>query len=143
VRPATRRSWPNGAVTHDELLPLKTIAARLPCDFQNPGRFVPGRPLVQGMRVALSTEVSHTYEELMERILHAGLAYADTVDQQTSLVVCDEPGPEQGRGYQAGELGIPLVDDAEFMALLKRTVGGIEVEMFADATCSGDQLALF
>ncbi len=143
VRPVTRRSWPNGAVTHEELLPLKTIAARLPCDFQNPGRFVPGRPLVQGMRVALSTELTHTYEELMERILHAGLAYADTVDQQTSLVVCDEPGPEQGRGYQAGELGIPLVDDADFMALLELTVGGTEVEMFADATCSGEQFTLF
>lgn len=143
VRPVKRRSWPNGQVTHDELLPLRTIAARLPCDFQNPGRFVAGRPLVQGMRVALSTEVSHTYEELIERILHAGLAYADIVDQQTSLVVCDEPGPEQGRGYQAGEMGIPLVADADFIGLLERTVGGTGVEEFADATLRGEQFTLF
>jgi DNA polymerase-3 subunit epsilon len=138
-----RRNWPNGQVTHDELLPLRTIAARLPCDFQNPGRFVAGRPLVQGMRVALSAEVSHTYEELIERILHAGLAYADIVDQQTSLVVCDEPGPEQGRGYQAGEMGIPLVTDADFLGLLERTVGGTGVEEFADATLRGEQFTLF
>lgn len=143
VRPVKRRSWPNGQVTHDELLPLRTIAARLPCDFQNPGRFVAGRPLVQGMRVALSAEVSHTYEELIERVLHAGLAYADIVDQQTSLVVCDEPGPEQGRGYQAGEMGIPLVTDADFLGLLERTVGGTGVEEFADATLRGDQFTLF
>jgi DNA polymerase-3 subunit epsilon len=143
VRPVKRRSWPNGQVTHDELLPLRTIAARLPCDFQNPGRFVAGRPLVQGMRVALSAEVSHTYEELIERILHAGLAYADIVDQQTSLVVCDEPGPEQGRGYQAGEMGIPLVTDADFLGLLERTVGGTGVEEFADATLRGEQFTLF
>lgn len=143
VRPVTRRSWPNGQVTHDELLPLKTIAARMPGDFQNPGRFVAGRPLVQGMRVALSAEVSHTYEELIERILHAGLAYADTVDAQTSLVICDDADPDQGRGYQAAEMGIPLVCDAEFMALLDGVVGGTGVERFTDATLSGDQFALF
>lgn len=143
VRPVSRRRWPNGLVTHDELRPLKTVASRLPCSYQNPGRFIAGRPLVQGMRVALSSEVTHTYEELIERILHAGLAYADTVDQQTSLVICDELDPEQGRGYQAGENGIPLVGDADFMSLLQRVVGGTGVEQFTDATLSGDQYALF
>jgi DNA polymerase-3 subunit epsilon len=143
VRPVKRRSWPNGQVTHEELLPLKTIAARLPCDFQNPGGFMTGRPLVQGMRVALSSEVTHTYEELIERVLHAGLSYADIVDQQTSLVICNELEPDQGRGYQAREMGIPLVSDADFMALLERIVGGTGVEEFADATLSGDQFALF
>ncbi|HYO02699.1 MAG TPA: DEDDh family exonuclease [Mycobacterium sp.] len=143
VRPVRRRGWPNGQVTHEELLPLKTIAARLPCDFQNPGRFVAGRPLVQGMRVALSAEVTHTYEELIERILHAGLAYADIVDQQTSLVICNELEPDQGRGYQAGEMGIPLVSDADFMTIVERIVGGTGVEEFSDATLSGDQFTLF
>jgi DNA polymerase III subunit epsilon len=143
VRPVRRRSWPNGQITHDELMPLKSVAARLPCDFQNPGRFVAGRPLVQGMRVALSTEVTHTYEELIERILHAGLAYADIVDQQTSLVICDEAEPEQGRGYQAGEMGVPLLRDADFMTLVEGIVGGIGVEEFTDPTLSGDQFTLF
>jgi DNA polymerase-3 subunit epsilon len=143
VRPVSRRRWPNGSITHDELRPLKTIASRLPCTFQNPGRFVVGRPLVQGMRVALASEVTHTYEELIERILHAGLAYADTVDQQTSLVICDELEPEQGRGYLAQENGVPLVSDADFMSLLQRVVGGTGVEEFTDATLSGDQYALF
>ena len=143
VRPVRRRSWPSGQITHDELRPLKTIAARLPCPFQNPGRFVDGRPLVQGMSVALSNEVAHTYEELIERILHAGLAYTDAVDQQTSLVISDEPEPDQGRGYQAGEMGIPLVTDADFMRLLDRVVGGTGLEVFTDATLSGDQFTLF
>jgi DNA polymerase III subunit epsilon len=143
VRPVRRRRWPNGRITHDELVPLKAMAARLPCDFQNPGRFVAGRPLVQGMRVALSAEVSRTYEELIERMLHAGLAYADTVDQQTSLVLCNHPEPDQGRGYQAAEMGVPLVRDEDFMVLLDGVVGGTGVEQFADATLSGDQFALF
>ncbi|MCV7430156.1 DEDDh family exonuclease [Mycolicibacterium bacteremicum] len=143
IRSVSRRIWPSGQVTHDELRPLKVLAARIPCTFQNPGPYVAGRPLVQGMRVALSAEMSRTHEEVIERILHAGLAYAENVDQQTSLVVCNEPAPEQGKGYQAAELGIPLVTDAAFMAMVDRVVGGTDVEDFTDATGDGDQFALF
>ena len=42
VRPATRRCWPNGRVTHDELRPLKMVAARVPCPWTQP------RPLRAG-----------------------------------------------------------------------------------------------
>ena len=143
LRPVERRSWPNGLITHEELRPLKVIASRLPCPYLNPGRFVPGRPLVQGMRVALSAEVSRTHEELVERILHAGLAYADAVDPETSLVICNEPAPEQGKGYQARELGVPLVSDAEFMNCLDGVVGGTGIEEFSDHTLNGGQFALF
>jgi DNA polymerase-3 subunit epsilon len=143
VRPVQRRTWPNGQVTHDELRPLKMIAARLPCPYQNPGRFIAGRPLVEGMAVALSAEVAHTYEELIERILHAGMAYTEAVDQQTSLVICDETSPDQGRGYLAGEMGVPLVGDADFMSLLEHVVGGTGLEEFTDATLTGDQFTLF
>ncbi|MGE0221283.1 DEDDh family exonuclease [Mycolicibacterium sp.] len=143
VHPVTRRSWPNGRITHDELRPLKALAARLPCPYLNPGRFVAGRPLVQGMRVALSPEVERTHEELLERILHAGLAYTDAVDAETSLIVCNEPAPEQGKGYQARELGIPLVSDAEVMRCLDSVVGGTGIEEFTDTTPAGDQFVLF
>ena len=143
VRKVSRRTWPNGRVTHDEFRPLKTIAARMPCAYENPGSFVAGRPLVQGMRVALSSEVTHTYEELIERILHAGLSYTENVDQQTSLVICNEPEPDQGKGYQAVELGIGLVTDDEFMRLLDHVVGGKDVEQFTDVIPPGDQITLF
>lgn len=143
VRPVTRKSWPNGRVTHEELRPLKTVAARLACPYENPGRYVAGRPLVQGMRVALSAEVTHTYEELIERTLHAGLSYSEAVDQQTSLVICDERNPDQGKGFQASEVGIPLVTDADFMTMLDRVVGGTDVERFTDTTLAGDQFTLF
>ena len=65
--------------------------------YVNPGRFIAGRPLVQGMRVALSAEVTRTHEELIERIVHAGLAYADTVDPETSLVICNDRNPDRAR----------------------------------------------
>ena len=143
VHPVTRRSWPNGRGTHDELHPLKVVAARRPCPYANPGRFVPQRPLVQGMRVGLAGVQGRTYEEVLERILHAGLAYTDTVDQHTSLIVCDETSPEQGKGYQAAGLGVPLVCTADFIDLLDTVVGGADIEAFTDATTVDDQFTLF
>jgi DNA polymerase-3 subunit epsilon len=143
VRPVTRRQWPNGEVTHEELRPLKVLASRLPCPYLNPGRFVAGRPLVQGMRVALSAEVVRTHEELIERIVHAGLAYTDAVDPETSMVICNEAAPEHGKGYQAHELDVPLVKDADFLRILDSVAGGTSIEEFTDNTLAGDQFALF
>lgn len=143
IRSVSRRIWPNGQITHEELRPLKVLAARMPCDHLNPGRYVAGRPLVQGMRIALSAEMTHTHEEVIERIIDAGLSYAENVDQQTSLVVCNDAAPAQGKGYQAVEQGIPLMGDAEFMTLIGQAVGGTDVEEFTDTTADGDQYALF
>ncbi len=144
VHPVTRRTWPNGRVTHDELHPLKVTAARRPCLYANPGRYVPGRPLVQGMRAALAAEVAgRTHEELIERILHAGLTFTETVDQHTSLIVCDAAAPEQGKGFQASGLGVPLIASADFMQLLETVVGGASIEPFSDTTNVDDQFTLF
>ena len=143
VRPVTRRRWPNGRVTHDELRPLKVLASRMPCPYLNPGPYAPGRPLVQGMRVALAAEVRRTHEELVERILHAGLAYSDTVDLETSLVVCNDSAPEQGKGFLARKLGVPVVTDAQFMDSLRAVLGGTDMEEFVDVTTVEEQLALF
>lgn len=143
VRPVTRRRWPNGRVTHDDLRPLKMLASRMPCRYLNPGRYVGGRPLVQGMRVALSAECTRTHEEIVERILHAGLAYSDSVDPDTSLVICNESRPEQGKGYLARELGVPVVSDAQFMDSIASVAGGTGIEEFADATVPAEQFALF
>src|SRR5690349_17498583 len=142
LRPVERRAWPSGLVTHEELRPLKMIASRLPCPYLNPGRFVRGRPLVQGMRIALSAEVARTHEELVERILHAGLAYTDAVDPETSLVICNQPSPDQGKGYQARELGVPLISDAEFLTYLDGVIAGTGIEEFTDHTLDGGQYAL-
>ncbi|HEX5144201.1 MAG TPA: DEDDh family exonuclease [Mycobacterium sp.] len=143
VRPATRSRWPNGRVTYDELRPLKALASRLPCPYLNPGRYVAGRPLVQGMRVALSSDVVRTHDELVERIVHAGLAYSDCVDVETSLVICNEESPEQGKGYLAREIGVPMVSDMQFMDSIGRVIGGTGVDEFTDTTVAGEQFALF
>ena len=143
VRPATRRRWPNGRVTHEELKPLKVLAARTPCPYLNPGHYVGGRPMVQGMRVALSSEVRRTHEELVERILHAGLAYSESVDPETSMVICNDSNPLQGKGFTAREIGVPVVSDSEFMDNVSHVIGGTGVEEFTESTSAGDQFALF
>ncbi|BCQ06892.1 DNA polymerase III subunit epsilon [Mycobacterium heckeshornense] len=143
VRPVTRRRWPNGRVTHDELRPLKMLASRMPCPYLNPGPYVQGRPLVQGMRVALAAECSRTHEELVERILHAGLAYSDAVDRDTSLVVCNDPRPVHGKGYLARELGVPVVSDAVFLDCVSEVRGGTAIEEFIDPARVDEQFVLF
>jgi DNA polymerase-3 subunit epsilon len=143
VHPVTRRRWPNGRVTHDELRPLKVLASRMPCPYLNPGPYAAGRPLVQGMRVALAAEVRRTHEELVERILNAGLAYSDSVDLETSLVVCNDSDPVQGKGYLARKLGVPVVTDAQFMDSVRAVTGGTNMEEFVDITTVDEQLALF
>ncbi|MBS4727779.1 DEDDh family exonuclease [Mycobacterium sp. SM1] len=139
VRPVTRHYWPNGRVTHEELRPLKMLASRMPCPYLNPGRYVRGKPLIQGMRVALTAQVTRTQEELIERILHAGLAYADTVDPDTSLVICNEPCPECGNGHLARQLGVPVVSDGYFMAHAEDVVAGTCTPQIADARAAGGQ----
>ena len=143
IRPVSRKRWPNGAVTHDKLDSLKTLALRMPCPYLNPGRYEQGGPLVQGMRVALSAEVRRTHDELLERILHAGLAYADAVDTETSLVICNEPEAAQGKGYQARELGVPTVSDEQFMRSVAAVSGGVGIEAFEQSVDQGQQFALF
>lgn len=143
VRPVGRRRWPNGRVTHDQLRPLKTLASRMACPYLNPGRYVRGEPLVQGMRVALSAEVKRTHEELVERILHAGLAYSDAVDTETSLVVCNEPQPRRGKGFQARELGVPTVSDEQFLRGVGTVAEGTGIEQFRQPADRGQQFALF
>ncbi|QUR69280.1 DEDDh family exonuclease [Mycobacterium spongiae] len=143
VHPVTRRRWPNGRVTHDELRPLKVLASRMPCPYLNPGRYVMGRPLVQGMRVALAAELGRTHEELVERILSAGLAYSDVVDGETSLVICNEADPGHGKGYHARQLGVPMVTEAQFIDCIRAVAGGSKMEQFTDTTGVDEQFTLF
>jgi DNA polymerase-3 subunit epsilon len=94
------------------------------------------------MRVALAAEVERTHEELVERILHAGLAYADAVDRETSLVICNEHRPAQGKGYLARELGVPTVSDAKFMDRVGAVVNGTGADGIVATACAGEQFAV-
>ena len=72
-----------------------------------------------------------------------GLAYADAVDPETSLVICNETAPDHGKGFQARELGVPTVSDEQFMRRVAAVTGGIGVETFEPSVDQGQQFALF
>jgi DNA polymerase-3 subunit epsilon len=58
-------------------------------------------------------------------------------------VVCNVTAPEQGKGYHARQLGVPVVSDAHFMDNVGAVVGGRSMEQFVDTTMVDEQFALF
>ena len=48
-----------------------------------------------------------------------------------------------GQGYQARELGVPVVSDADFMDSVNAVVQGTGVDEFAPNANEGQQFALF
>jgi DNA polymerase-3 subunit epsilon len=92
------------------------------CPYPNPGRWEPGGPLVQGMRVAISGDTSVDREELEDRAVEAGLHVAGSVSRLTSLLVTNEPDGWTGKARRARDLGTPVVDEAGFVQLLAGVV---------------------
>ena len=94
--------------------------------------------------MALSSEVRRTHEELVERIMHAGLAYCYTrLDAEASVVICNDPNAQHGKGFHARELGVPTISDFDFITALDSVIGGTSVEEFTDPAVAGEQFALF
>jgi DNA polymerase-3 subunit epsilon len=91
---------------------------RPPCPYPNPGRWRPGSPLVQGMRVAISGDTALDRELLEDRAIEAGLHIASSVSRLTSLLVSNDPGSWTSKARRARELGTPVVDEQRFLALL-------------------------
>ncbi|MFH8370715.1 DEDDh family exonuclease [Streptomyces sp. NPDC018031] len=99
---------------------------RPPCPYPNPGRYVPGEQLTQGMRVAFSGDTSVDRELLEDRAVEAGLHVATSVSRLTSLLVTNDPGSPTSKVAKARSFGTPVVDEAAFMQLLQhvRPAGG-------------------
>ena len=53
------------------------------------------------------------------------------------------PRPEQGKGYLARQLGVPVISDAQFLDCVRAVVGGTSMEEFTDVTAVDEQFALF
>ncbi|NJQ02095.1 DEDDh family exonuclease [Streptomyces zingiberis] len=92
---------------------------RLPaCPYPNPGRYRPGAPLVQGMRVAFSGDTSVDRELLEDRTVEAGLHVSGSVSRLTSLLVTNDPEAGTGKAVRARTVGTPMVDEGAFLQLL-------------------------
>ncbi|MGW0931308.1 DEDDh family exonuclease [Streptomyces sp. NPDC002644] len=91
---------------------------RPPCPYPNPGRYVPGEPLRQGMRVAFSGDTSVERELLEDRATEAGLHVAGSISRLTSLLVTNDPDSGTSKTVKARQFGTPVVDEAAFGQLL-------------------------
>ncbi|WP_267241423.1 DEDDh family exonuclease [Streptomyces sp. PR69] len=89
------------------------------CPHPNPGRYEPGKPLMQGMRVAISGDTSVDRELLEDRAIEAGLHIATSVSRLTSLLVTNDPDAATSKVVKARSYGTPVVDEAAFTQLLR------------------------
>ncbi|MER6914951.1 DEDDh family exonuclease [Streptomyces sp. NPDC000594] len=89
------------------------------CPYPNPGRYEPGRPLRQGMRVAISGDTSIDRELLEDRAIEAGLHIATGVSRLTSLLVTNDPHAPTSKTARARSYGTPVLDEAAFTQLLR------------------------
>ena len=102
--------------------PFRPARRRPACPYPNPGRWQQNRPLVQGMRVAISGDTATDREVLEDRVAEAGLHVATSVSSRTSLLVTNEVGGWTTKARRAREVGTPVVDEAAFLQLLQQVV---------------------
>ncbi|AKH81693.1 DNA polymerase III subunit epsilon [Streptomyces sp. CNQ-509] len=93
---------------------------RLPASpYPNPGRYVRGGRLKQGMRVAFSGDTSVDRSLLEDRAVEAGLHVAGSVSRYTSLLVTNDPGAPTSKVTRAAAHGTPVIDEAAFLHLMR------------------------
>jgi DNA polymerase-3 subunit epsilon len=120
--------------------PLMHLAPELPpalrktakCAYVNPGRLPPGGPLIQGMHVAITGETITPREELYARSLRAGLDVLNGVNSKTSLLVTNDLSTGTGKARAAIALGIPVVDEANYLCLISSVAPGTAKEQLAN-----------
>ena len=109
VHPVTRRRWPNGRVTHDELRPLKALASRMPCPYLNPGPYVRRRPAGAGHagRAGCRGRADPRRAGRADPARRSGLRRRGRPGNLAGDL--QRHRPARGKGYQAHELGVPFV----------------------------------
>ncbi|WP_371543574.1 TerD family protein [Streptomyces sp. NBC_00554] len=91
---------------------------KTPCAYRNPGRLMPGGPLQQGMKIAITGETAHARAELVGRAVAAGLNMMTTVSRHTSALVTNEPTSDSAKARRAIAEGVPVIDEHTFLQLL-------------------------
>ena len=97
------------------------------CPHPNPGRLEPDGALVQGMRVAFSGDTGIDRELLEDRATDAGLHVASSISRLTSLLVTNDPEAFTSKAVKARQLGTPVIDEHQFVELLKAVVPAADV----------------
>ena len=78
-----------------------------------------GAAAVQAVQDAAQVKVDQakTAEAKVKAILDRDLAYSEKVTRDTSLLICNKTQTLRGKAMHAKRKGIPIVSDAEFLAL--------------------------
>ncbi len=114
-----------GGVTYTPNIPKVT------CAFASPGRWTPGTPLVQGMKVALTGDTALAREELVGRGARAGLNMMNNVSRHTSVLVTNDVSSGSAKADRARQENVPVIDEAQFVALLGAVSPGVPLEQAA------------
>jgi DNA polymerase III subunit epsilon len=101
-----------------------TRVRRAPCKWMYPGKWTPGRPLVQGMKVSITGDTTAHRDQLAAQAGKAGLEFINSVSSRTSLLVCNDPSSTSGKKRNAAKHGVPVVKETEFTELLVNVAAG-------------------
>jgi DNA polymerase-3 subunit epsilon len=129
-------AWTDGIVTdaeHADLgevarllgLPAKTVDIELAAVRRaTPETAVPvnGRTLNPGDAVCITGSTAVPRDELEARACDAGVRVTSAVSRKTQLVVAADPDSESAKARRAHELGIPLIAEQVFVAMLDRGI---------------------
>ena len=83
---------------------------------------VNGRALHVGEAVCITGDTTTPRDELEVRAANAGLRVTSAVSRKTRLVVVADPDSESAKARRARELGIPLIAEPVFLAMLDRGI---------------------
>ncbi|MET9211134.1 MULTISPECIES: TerD family protein [unclassified Nocardia] len=98
--------------------PIERSGPKPPCAYAYPGRWEPGAPLRQGMKVAFTGDTRSDREELVTRAEAAGLDVTGAVSGRTSVLVTNAPDSGTGKARKAIQHATPIMDEPCFIALL-------------------------
>ena len=129
-------AWADGVITDAEYADLGEVAGLLgfpphAVDIElaaargmTPQITVPvnGRALHAGDAVCITGDTATPRDELEARAADAGLRVTSAVSRKTRIVVAADPDTESTKSRRARELGIPLIAEPVFLAMLDRGI---------------------
>jgi DNA polymerase-3 subunit epsilon len=129
-------AWSDGVISDDECADLGEVArlmglpaAAVDTELaaargMTPQMTVPvnGRALHVGDAVCITGDTVTPRDELKLRAANAGLRVTSAVSSKTGLVVAADPDSESAKARRARELGVPLIAEPVFLAMLDRGI---------------------
>lgn len=115
---ASCRQKPRHPVTYPPSAP------RTACPWRYPGRLEDGRPLTQGMTVAISADTTRPREDLIACAADAGLKVMNSVSGRTSLVVANDPSSPHRKITRAHAEHTAILSEAAFVDMLPTIAPG-------------------